>query len=94
MNILHEPLIHLLRNAIDHGIGTPDERRKVNKPEVGRITIEVSHQGEKINIKVSDDGKGIDKQAILATAIRKKMIKEEDAKKISEKEILALVWMW
>ncbi len=92
LTVLHEPLIHLLRNAIDHGIGTPEQRRKANKPEAGRITIEVSHQGEKINLKVSDDGQGIDKQAILATAIRKKMIKEEDAKKFTEKEILDLIF--
>jgi two-component system, chemotaxis family, sensor kinase CheA len=63
-----DPLVHLVRNSIDHGLETPDERRAQGKPEVGTITLQASHQGGHIVIEVADDGRGLDRERILAKA--------------------------
>jgi two-component system chemotaxis sensor kinase CheA len=63
-----DPLTHLVRNSIDHGIETPQARLALGKPEQGRLTLSAAHQGGKIVIRVKDDGKGLDRERILAKA--------------------------
>jgi two-component system chemotaxis sensor kinase CheA len=66
-----EPLIHLLRNAVDHGIEPPDERRRVGKPEAGQLVLAAEQQGNRILITMKDDGRGIDPMALRAAAVRR-----------------------
>ncbi|MBE4916915.1 chemotaxis protein CheA, partial [Enterobacter cloacae complex sp. P4RS] len=63
-----DPLVHLVRNSIDHGLEMPDVRRGAGKDETGTITLAASHQGGHIVIEVSDDGRGLDRAKILAKA--------------------------
>jgi two-component system chemotaxis sensor kinase CheA len=65
---LHDPLMHLIRNAVDHGIEYPEERVAAGKPEKGRVTLVATQQGREIHITVADDGRGFDREAILARA--------------------------
>lgn len=92
LNRLSDPLVHLLRNAIDHGIETDDERLRLNKHPTGKITITVMHQGEKILFQITDDGRGIDKDNIIKTAIERSVIKAEEAENLTEKEIVELIF--
>ncbi len=71
---LSDPLMHLLRNSMDHGIETAKERLANNKPEVGRITLKAYYSGAYVNIEISDDGKGIDPENIRKKAIQKELI--------------------
>src|SRR5204863_4361481 len=65
---LREPLIHLVRNAVDHGIEPPEERARSGKPATGRLTISARQEGTKILIAVKDDGAGLRREAIAAKA--------------------------
>jgi two-component system, chemotaxis family, sensor histidine kinase and response regulator PixL len=84
---LYEPLLHLLRNAYDHGLETPEIRQKQGKPEVGKITIRAYNQGNRTIIEVQDDGQGIDLEKVLTKAIAKNLINPAQLDNISEAEI-------
>lgn len=84
-----EPLLHLIRNAVDHGIETPGERQAASKPKTGRVGLELSNEGGEIRITVSDDGRGIDTSAVLSKAREKNLFSGEDAE-CTEQEILDL----
>lgn len=71
---LAEPLIHMIRNAMDHGIEGPDDRVKAGKPRQGTVTIAAEHRGERVLIKISDDGRGINRQRVLAKAIERGVV--------------------
>jgi len=86
---LGDPLVHLIRNSIDHGIELPDIRKAVGKPEQGTIHLSALHSGAHVLIKIQDDGAGLDKEAIRAKAVEKGLI-SSDAD-LSEKEIFSLV---
>ena len=66
---LSEPMIHLIRNAIDHGLESPDERNAAGKPPVGRLTIGAGHEGDRVAIRVSDDGRGLDRARIVRKGV-------------------------
>lgn len=66
-----DPLVHALRNAVDHGIESPDERRSAGKPEVGRVVLRAYHAGGAIHVEVSDDGRGLDPERIRARAVER-----------------------
>ena len=85
---LSDPLTHLIRNSLDHGIETPAERIAKNKPETGTIILKASHQGGDIMIEVSDDGGGLNRDKILKKAKEKNIKISEDA---SDKEVFALI---
>lgn len=87
-----DPLMHILRNAVDHGIETPEVRKKAGKPEQGTIYLRAFHRGSSIIIEVEDDGKGIDPAIIKKKAIEKGVISEAEALSMSEKEIIELVF--
>jgi two-component system chemotaxis sensor kinase CheA len=90
---LRDPLIHLLRNAVDHGIEKPEERENRGKPPKGMIRLEILQKnGQDVEIIVSDDGRGIDVQKIKEKAIRKGLVDEEKAEELSEREILAFIF--
>jgi len=90
---LKEPLIHLIRNSIDHGIGKPSERILQNKPPRGRITLEfVSKDNGQVEVTVSDDGIGVNKELILKAAIKSGVISKEAAGKLALKDILNLIY--
>ncbi len=88
---LGDPLVHLIRNCIDHGIESPDERRRSGKPERGTITLKAAHQGANVVISVIDDGAGLNTIAILAKAKEKGLV-AGDAD-ISDSEIYNLIFL-
>src|SRR5262249_20906979 len=65
---LEDPLVHMIRNAIDHGIETPEERRAAGKPETATITLSAQHEGGSVSVELSDDGRGLAREAILKKA--------------------------
>lgn len=89
---LEEPLIHLLRNSIDHGIEYPDERERLGKPRAGTIRLKAYYQGDRVFLSVEDDGKGIDVEKVKRKAIEKGLITPERVEKMTEKEILNLIF--
>jgi len=90
---LKDPLVHLLRNAVDHGIETTDERKKLQKTERASLILSISHTlGNKVEILVEDDGKGIDLDRVRREAIKRGMISEKDADRLTEKENLSLIF--
>jgi two-component system chemotaxis sensor kinase CheA len=90
---LKDPLIHLIRNAIDHGIGKPQERVLQNKPVHGCITLAfAAKESGQVEITLADDGKGIDKEHVLKAAIKSGFLSNEDAGKLEPKEVLNLIY--
>ncbi len=87
---LNDPLLHLIRNSVDHGIELPDERTNSGKSAQGTVTLSAKHMGAFIHITISDDGKGMDAQAIRAKGIQKGLIKEDDI--LSDSELFSLVF--
>ena len=83
-----DPLQHLLRNSADHGIEDPDVREKAGKPRQGHIFLNAFQEGNNVIIQVGDDGGGIDTEAVKAKAISKGLVSEEDAEKLSQKDII------
>jgi two-component system, chemotaxis family, sensor histidine kinase and response regulator WspE len=84
---------HLLRNAVDHGIGTPAERQELGKPATGSIRVEASHSGGMLVMEVSDDGRGIDPEAIRRMVVEKGLTTEELAIKLTEPELLEFLFL-
>ncbi|HKW76302.1 MAG TPA: chemotaxis protein CheA [Terriglobales bacterium] len=92
LDSLAEPLAHLVRNAIDHGIEPPEERLAAGKHPQGRITLAAYHQGNQIVIEAGDDGRGIDRDALVQKAIQRGLIKQSEAAALSEEEALDLMF--
>ncbi|TXJ20781.1 chemotaxis protein CheA [Brachyspira aalborgi] len=90
IEVLVDPLIHIVRNAMDHGIEMPEEREKAGKPRVGTISLNASHNGNLIVIKISDDGKGMSPQKIFENAVKKGLV-SADAK-LTEKQMLEYIF--
>nr|WP_305910224.1 chemotaxis protein CheA [Methylomarinum sp. Ch1-1]MDP4521148.1 chemotaxis protein CheA [Methylomarinum sp. Ch1-1] len=91
VELLSDPLVHLVRNSLDHGIEMPEERRAAGKPEIGTVVLEAYHRGGNIVIEVVDDGRGLDKDKLRAKAIEKGLI-EEDAI-LNDKQTYELIFM-
>lgn len=90
---LKDPFVHLLRNSIDHGIETPDEREKMNKERAGNLSVKInSVEGNNVEIIIEDDGRGIDPEKIKNSALQKKIISEEELNKLTDEEILNLIF--
>ena len=89
---LGDPLLHLVRNSIDHGVEPPDERRSSGKPEVGTISIEASHRGNNVLITVRDDGKGIDPEKIRSRVISRGIAVEAQVREMTDQQILEFIW--
>lgn len=90
---LEAPLAHLLRNAVDHGIETPDQRAAAGKPKEGRIILKARHQAGRLHITVSDDGGGIDLENIRQKIIARGLSPADVAARLSEQEILNFLFL-
>ncbi|HPR30737.1 MAG TPA: chemotaxis protein CheA [Prolixibacteraceae bacterium] len=88
---LSDPIMHILRNSIDHGIEPPDERRELGKPETGKITMKIYHQSNNVIIKIIDDGRGINIREIERIAIKKKLLDKNHT--YSDYEILNMIFL-
>ncbi|MGL2432565.1 chemotaxis histidine kinase/response regulator CheAY2 [Helicobacter pylori] len=87
-----DPLIHIIRNSCDHGIEPLEERRRLNKPETGKVQLSAYNEGNHIVIKISDDGKGLDPVMLKEKAIEKGVISERDAESMSDRETFNLIF--
>ncbi|HRH42647.1 MAG TPA: chemotaxis protein CheA [Pyrinomonadaceae bacterium] len=90
VDLIADPLIHMVRNAVDHGIETPDIRQSINKSPTGKVKLEAYHAGGDVVVELSDDGAGLDPEKLVAKAISKNLI--ESGKGMSESEIFHLIF--
>ncbi|MEW6096831.1 MAG: hybrid sensor histidine kinase/response regulator [bacterium] len=89
---IKDPLMHIVRNCVDHGIETPEERVLLGKPRAGNICFEARQEGANILIEISDDGRGMDARLIKRTALKKKLITPSQAEKISDENAIYLIF--
>lgn len=89
---LYDPLLHLIRNAFDHGIDSPEVRKEHNKPEVGTIEIRAYHLGNRTIIEIKDDGRGINFAKIAQKAVEAEFISAEQQQNVSESELLSFLF--
>jgi two-component system chemotaxis sensor kinase CheA len=89
---IKDPLTHLVRNAVDHGIETPEERLAAGKPAEGRLTLRAFHEGGQVNIEIADDGAGIDAEGLKAKAVAKGVATTEQVARMGEREALNLIF--
>jgi two-component system chemotaxis sensor kinase CheA len=87
-----DPLVHLIRNAVDHGQEHPEERQKAGKPKTGHVWLKAFHEGNSVVIVIADDGKGIDPEKVKQKAVAKGIISEEEAAKLEDKEAIELIF--
>jgi len=87
---IYDPLVHMVRNSIDHGIEKPEVRKAMGKPEAGTVTLRAYHKGGNIVIEISDDGRGLDRDKIIARAIERNLIRSGE--NISDQEIYSLIF--
>ncbi len=87
-----DPLTHLIRNSVDHGVETPDVRQANGKPPAGEVELRAFHQAGKVNITIRDDGKGIDAEKLKQSAIHKGIISAEQARDMSRNEAIRLIF--
>jgi two-component system chemotaxis sensor kinase CheA len=93
LEAIKDPLTHMVRNAVDHALETVSERAAAAKPEEGTILIKAYHESGQVTIEIKDDGRGINKARVLQKAIEKEIITPDKAAKLSEKEILGLIFL-
>jgi len=91
VELINDPLVHLIRNSLDHGIEMPADRVAAGKPETGTIELKAYHRGGHIVIEIIDDGRGLDKDKLLAKAIEKGLVEENNL--LTEKQIFELIFM-
>jgi two-component system chemotaxis sensor kinase CheA len=87
-----DPLTHIVRNACDHGIETPEVRAQFGKPEAGSITIKAYHEGGQVVVDIIDDGKGLSREKLLGKAIEKGIVDPGRAERMSDREVNALIF--
>jgi two-component system chemotaxis sensor kinase CheA len=92
LEAIKDPLTHIVRNSCDHGIESPEERLAAGKPETGKIHIHSYHEGGQVVIQITDDGRGLNREKILAKAIEKGLVGPDRAKSLSENEITQLIF--
>jgi two-component system chemotaxis sensor kinase CheA len=92
LDAIAEPLTHLVRNAVSHGIEPPEVRRNLGKPPRGKIRLNAFHQGNQVVVEISDDGNGIDAQKIRSKAAELGLLTTEEAARLSEAEALELIF--
>jgi two-component system chemotaxis sensor kinase CheA len=90
---MYDPLVHLLRNAVDHGIEGPDRRRALGKSPAGSIRLSARHQQNSIIIEISDDGEGIDPEKMRQTAAKKGMMTAETASNLTDEQAIHLIFL-
>jgi len=90
---LHDPLIHIIRNSVDHGIETPEEREKKGKPPKGTLSLKAYNEGNNVIIEIFDDGKGINVEAVKEKAREKGLIGENELNSLSPRDAMNLVFV-
>ena len=92
LDAIAEPLTHMVRNAVSHGIESSEERRRLGKPAQGRVRLNAYHQGNQVVVEISDDGRGMDVAKIRLKAIQLGLLQPEEAARLSEAEILDIIF--
>ena len=92
LDSIAEPLTHMVRNAISHGIETPEERRAAGKPSQGRLRLNSYHQGNQVVVEISDDGRGIDVARVRRKAIELGLARSEEVARLSDAEALDFIF--
>ncbi len=92
LDALKEPIMHLLRNAIDHGIEPPSERKRLGKPTTGRVSLTVEQRGKEILIRVIDDGRGLDAQRLSSAALQRGVVSTQEVATMTVEDIYNLVF--
>jgi two-component system chemotaxis sensor kinase CheA len=90
---LADPLVHLVRNAVDHGVEMPDIRKANGKPEEGTVILSAAQEGDHIELLIDDDGKGMDPDVLRSKAVEKGLMDEENARRLTDKEAYNLIFM-
>ncbi len=90
---INDPLTHLIRNSVDHGIETPMEREQMGKQPTGKIILKAFHEAGQVNIVISDDGKGLNPNKIANVAVEKNLISEQQASEMSDKQKMELIFL-
>ncbi|THB72558.1 MAG: response regulator [Desulfobulbaceae bacterium] len=90
---INDPLTHLIRNSVDHGIELPEDRKKIGKTENGLVILKAFHEAGQVVIEISDDGKGIDGDALAASAVNKGLLTVEQTQAMSDKEKVNLIFL-
>jgi two-component system chemotaxis sensor kinase CheA len=89
---LGDPLIHLVRNAVDHGVEPPEARIAAGKPRAGMVSLAASHRGNSVVITVTDDGRGIDAERVRRKAVARGLIDEAGSQRLTERQIISYIW--
>ena len=89
---LGDPLVHLVRNAVDHGLEPPEAREAAGKPRVGTVSLAASHRGNSVVITVSDDGRGIDREKVRRKAVAKGLIGEEESHRLTDRQVVQYIF--
>lgn len=92
LDVLRDPLVHLIRNAVGHGIESPEERKKAGKNPTGTVTLRADSRGAWVEIKISDDGRGLDIESIRTVAKQKKVASDEQLTKMTDQELSDLIF--
>ncbi len=92
IEVIGDPLLHILRNSVDHGVEMPDEREQVGKPRSGTVTVSAKHQENHIVIEIRDDGKGINTERVKQKAVEAGLVTADAAAKLSDKEALQFIF--
>ena len=92
LEMIKDPLTHMVRNSGDHGLETPEERRRAGKPETGKITLNAYHEGGHIVIEISDDGKGLPMEKIKTKIIQNGLASESELENMSDQQIQQYIW--
>jgi two-component system chemotaxis sensor kinase CheA len=90
---IKDPLTHIVRNSIDHGVEGPEERIAAKKSPEGCLSLRAYHEGGQVNIEITDDGRGIDPARVLAKAVQKGLVTPEVAARMSEREVVGLIFL-
>jgi two-component system chemotaxis sensor kinase CheA len=90
---IKDPLTHLVRNAVDHGIESPEQRKQAGKPPEGRLSLRAFHEGGQVNIEISDDGAGIDIDRVKRKAVERGTITSDHAARMSDREATNLIFL-
>ena len=89
---LADPLVHMVRNAGDHGLEPPDERERAGKPRHGTVSLSAAHSGDRVIITVSDDGRGINAERLRVKVVEKGLVDADTAQRLSDRELIAYIW--
>jgi two-component system chemotaxis sensor kinase CheA len=89
---LGDPLIHLVRNAVDHGLESPEQREAAGKPRSGTVSLAASHRGNSVVITVGDDGRGIDCERVRRKAVARGLISEDESRRLTDRQLIQFIW--